>query len=187
MQEGIIMYKATMRSAWAEINLINLEHNLRSIAAKVGFDKEIIAVVKADAYGHGSVKVAQTLHDNGVRTFAVSSIEEALTLREGGINCAEITFRTACAKEAIKIATQTFPDMNVGAGTVINAKQAQSAVEAGAKFIVSPGLSENVAKICRNNGIPYFPGCVTPTEIMRAIALGIGVVKLFPADVSMAD
>ena len=79
------MYKATMRSAWAEINLINLEHNLRSIAAKVGFDKEIIAVVKADAYGHGSVKVAQTLHDNGVRTFAVSSIEEALTLREGGI------------------------------------------------------------------------------------------------------
>lgn len=79
------MYKATMRSAWAEINLINLEHNLRSIAAKVGLDKEIIAVVKADAYGHGSVKVAQTLHDNGVRTFAVSSIEEALTLREGGI------------------------------------------------------------------------------------------------------
>lgn len=85
MREGKTMYKATMRSAWAEINLINLEHNLRSIAAKVGLDKEIIAVVKADAYGHGSVKVAQTLHDNGVRTFAVSSIEEALTLREGGI------------------------------------------------------------------------------------------------------
>ena len=79
------MYKATMRSAWAEINLINLEHNLRSIAAKVGFDKEIIAVVKADAYGHGSVRVAKTLRDNGVKTFAVSSIEEALTLREGGI------------------------------------------------------------------------------------------------------
>ena len=70
------MYKATMRSAWAEINLINLEHNLRSIRAKVGFDKEIIAVVKADAYGHGSVKVAKTLKENGVTTFAVSSIED---------------------------------------------------------------------------------------------------------------
>ncbi len=77
--------------------------------------------------------------------------------------------------------------MNVGAGTVVNDQQCVDAIDAGAKFIVSPGLSENVAKICRNNGIPYFPGCVTPTEIMRAIALGIGVVKLFPADVSMAD
>ncbi len=86
------MYKATMRSAWAEINLINLEHNLRSIRAKVGFDKEIIAVVKADAYGHGSVKVAKTLKENGVTTFAVSSIEEALTLREGGIKDTIVLF-----------------------------------------------------------------------------------------------
>ena len=86
------MYKATMRSAWAEINLINLEHNLRSIRAKVGFDKEIIAVVKADAYGHGSVKVAKTLKENGVTTFAVSSIEEAMTLREGGIKDTIVLF-----------------------------------------------------------------------------------------------
>lgn len=104
-------------------------------------------------------------------------------LREGGINCAEITFRTACAKEAIKIATQTFPDMNVGAGTVINAKQAQSAVEAGAKFIVSPGFSDEVACFCIDNGIDYYPGCVTPTEIMRALSYGLSVVKFFPAGV----
>ncbi len=104
-------------------------------------------------------------------------------LIDGGINCAEITFRTACAKDAIKLAAETFPTMNVGAGTVINGKQCKEALKAGAKFIVSPGLSVEVAKICKKAGIPYFPGCVTPTEIMQAIALGIDVVKFFPANV----
>lgn len=87
------MYKATLRSAWAEINLINLEHNLKSIIARVGSDKKIVAVVKADAYGHGAVKVAQTLrdHDN-IRCFAVSSLEEAITLRDGGIEDEIILF-----------------------------------------------------------------------------------------------
>ena len=104
-------------------------------------------------------------------------------LRASGINNAEITFRTACAKEAIALASKEFPDMLVGAGTVINAKQCNEALEAGAKFIVSPGLSVEVAKLCKKKNIPYYPGCVTPTEIMQALELGITVVKFFPANV----
>ena len=104
-------------------------------------------------------------------------------LKDGGINCAEITFRTACAAEAIAIGVKEFPDMNIGAGTVINLEQAQKAVDSGAKFLVSPGLSEEVAKFASKKNIPYFPGCVTPTEIMQALKLGISVVKFFPANV----
>ncbi len=104
-------------------------------------------------------------------------------LRNSGIMCAEITFRTACAAEAIAYAAANYPDMNVGAGTVINAEQCEKALAAGAKFIVSPGLSVPVAKICNERNIPYYPGCVTPTEIMQALELGITVVKFFPANV----
>ena len=106
-----------------------------------------------------------------------------LALKANNINCAEITFRTACAAEAIKIACEKYPDMNIGAGTVINAEQCEKALEAGAKFIVSPGLSVAVAKICKLRGVPYYPGCVTPTEIMAALDLGINIVKFFPANV----
>lgn len=111
------------------------------------------------------------------------TIQVLSKLREGGINCAEITFRTACAKEAIAIGTKAFEDMNIGAGTVINAEQAKSAVQAGAKFIVSPGFSDEVARYCTDENIPYYPGCVTPTEIMRALSYGLNVVKFFPAGV----
>lgn len=111
------------------------------------------------------------------------TIEILSKLREGGINCAEITFRTACAKDAIAIGTKAFEDMNIGAGTVINAEQAKSAVQAGAKFIVSPGFSDEVARYCTDEKIPYYPGCVTPTEIMRALSYGLNVVKFFPAGV----
>ena len=111
------------------------------------------------------------------------TIEILSKLREGGINCAEITFRTACAKEAIAIGTKAFEEMNIGAGTVINAEQAKSAVQAGAKFIVSPGFSDEVARYCTDEKIPYYPGCVTPTEIMRALSYGLNVVKFFPAGV----
>ena len=104
-------------------------------------------------------------------------------LKDGGINCAEITFRTACAADAIKLGVETFPDMNVGAGTVINLEQAEKAVAYGAKFLVSPGLSEEVAIFAKSKNIPYYPGCVTPTEIMQAISLGITTVKFFPANV----
>ncbi len=104
-------------------------------------------------------------------------------LSAGGIKIAEITFRTACAKQAIERASKNFPDMLIGAGTVINLAQCKSAVEAGAKFIVSPGLSEEVAIECKKLNIPYYPGCVTPTEIMKAISLGLDVVKFFPANI----
>ena len=114
----------------------------------------------------------------------INDTEKTLSaLRAGGINCAEITFRTACAEEAIKLGVKLFPDMNIGAGTVINEEQAIRAVNAGAKFIVSPGLSEKVAVYVRKQGIPYYPGCVTPTEIMQALELGITTVKFFPANV----
>ena len=114
----------------------------------------------------------------------INETEKTLSaLRAGGINCAEITFRTACAEEAIKLGTKLFPDMNIGAGTVINEEQANRAVNAGAKFIVSPGFSEKVALYVRKQGIPYYPGCVTPTEIMQALELGITTVKFFPASV----
>lgn len=104
-------------------------------------------------------------------------------LKNNGINCAEITFRTACAAEAIEYACKNYPDMSIGAGTVINAEQCEAALKAGAQFIVSPGLSVDVAKICIKNNIPYYPGCVTPTEIMQALDLGITTVKFFPANV----
>ena len=104
-------------------------------------------------------------------------------LKNSDINCAEITFRTACAKDAIEYACKNYPDMNIGAGTVINAKQCRDALKAGAKFIVSPGLSPAVAKVCKKAGVPYYPGCVTPTEIMAALDLGITIVKFFPANI----
>ena len=114
----------------------------------------------------------------------LSETDKILTaLKNYGINCAEITFRTACAKDAIAYACKEYPDMNIGAGTVINAEQCQQALNAGAKFIVSPGLSVTVAKLCQEQGVPYYPGCVTPTEIMQALELGITVVKFFPANV----
>ena len=114
----------------------------------------------------------------------LSETDKILTaLRNSGIHCAEITFRTACAAEAIAYACKHYPDMSIGAGTVINAAQCRQALEAGAQFIVSPGLSVAVAEVCKEKSIPYYPGCVTPTEIMMALELGITTVKFFPANV----
>ncbi len=114
----------------------------------------------------------------------LSETDKILTaLKQNGINCAEITFRTACAAEAIAYASKNYPDMLIGAGTVINADQCRQALNAGAKFIVSPGLSVAVANVCKENNIPYYPGCVTPTEIMQALELGITTVKFFPANI----
>ncbi|MBQ8394571.1 MAG: bifunctional 4-hydroxy-2-oxoglutarate aldolase/2-dehydro-3-deoxy-phosphogluconate aldolase [Clostridia bacterium] len=114
----------------------------------------------------------------------LSETDKILTaLKNNGINTAEITFRTACAAEAIEYACKNYPEMSIGAGTVINAEQCEAALKAGAQFIVSPGLSPAVAKICNERNIPYYPGCVTPTEIMAALELGITTVKFFPANV----
>lgn len=125
--------------------------------------------------------------DKYIPVVVIKELEETekimSALKNSGIMCAEITFRTACAKEAIALASKMYPDMNVGAGTVINKKQCLEAIDAGAKFIVSPGLSIEVAHVCKENNVPYYPGCVTPTEIMQALDLGINIVKFFPANV----
>lgn len=114
----------------------------------------------------------------------MSETDTILTaLKNNNINCAEITFRTACAAEAIAYAVKNYPDMEIGAGTVINKEQCEAALAAGATFIVSPGLSPEVAKICVERNVPYYPGCVTPTEIMAALEFGITTVKFFPANV----
>ncbi len=114
----------------------------------------------------------------------LSETDRILTaLQKNGIHTAEITFRTACAAEAIAYACRHYPAMAIGAGTVINADQCRAALDAGAQFIVSPGLSVAVAEICKAKDIPYYPGCVTPTEIMQALDLGITTVKFFPANI----
>ena len=100
-------------------------------------------------------------------------------LCDGGLPVAEITFRTACAADAIALACEKFPEMLVGAGTVINAEQANRAIDCGAKFIVGPGFAAEVAVVCRDRGVLYLPGCVTPTEIITAISYGLEIVKFF--------
>ena len=102
-------------------------------------------------------------------------------LVNGGLPVAEVCFRTDAAKESIEILTKKYPDALIGAGTVINAKQCEEAIQAGAKFIVSPGLSANVNEVCVKHGVPYLPGVCTPTEVMAALELGITTLKFFPA------
>ena len=114
---------------------------------------------------------------------AADAVPTANAMVAGGIDVMEITFRTACAAEAIEYASKNYPDMEIGAGTVINADQCEAALKAGATFIVSPGFSPAVAQICKDRNIPYYPGCVTPTEIMAALEFGITTVKFFPANV----
>ena len=104
-------------------------------------------------------------------------------LCEGGLRIAEITFRTDYAEEGIAYAARHFPALCVGAGTVIDIKQCRRAIDAGAKFIVSPGIGEEMAAECRERGVPYLPGCVTPAEIMRALSLDITTAKFFPANI----
>lgn len=101
-------------------------------------------------------------------------------MSDGGMKIAEITFRTSVAPDALRIAVNEFPNMLIGAGTVINKTQAETAVDIGAKFIVSPGFSEEIADFCTQKGLPYFGGCVTPTEIMTAVSHGCDVIKFFP-------
>ena len=119
-----------------------------------------------------------------VPVVVIKNIEDTVptlkALCDGGLPVAEITFRTACAADAIRLACKEFPDMLIGAGTVINAEQANAAIDCGAKFIVGPGFAASVAEVCRDRGVTYLPGCVTPTEIITAISYGIDVVKFFP-------
>ena len=106
----------------------------------------------------------------------------AEALCKGGLACAEVTFRTDAAEESIRIMSEKFPEMLVGAGTVLTTEQADRAVKAGAKFIVSPGLNPEVVKWCQAHEVPVIPGIVTPTEMEQAIGLGLTMVKFFPAE-----
>ena len=105
----------------------------------------------------------------------------AKALRDGGINCAEVTFRAKGADEVISRMVKAYPDMMVGAGTVLTCEQADAAYAAGAKFCVAPGFNPKVAKHCLDKGRPFAPGLSSGSEIEQAIELGFDFVKFFPA------
>jgi 2-dehydro-3-deoxyphosphogluconate aldolase/(4S)-4-hydroxy-2-oxoglutarate aldolase len=116
----------------------------------------------------------------------IERAEDAVKLGEallaGGLPCAEITFRTAAAEEAIRHISSSLPEIVLGAGTVRSVDQAGRAVSAGAKFIVSPGFNEKVVDWCLNNGVAVTPGVATPTEIDMATEMGLNILKFFPAE-----
>ncbi|MBK8905810.1 MAG: bifunctional 4-hydroxy-2-oxoglutarate aldolase/2-dehydro-3-deoxy-phosphogluconate aldolase [Anaerolineaceae bacterium] len=121
-----------------------------------------------------------------IPVIALDRAETAVPLGEallaGGLPCAEITFRTAAAAEAIEKMRTAFPEMLVGAGTVLTAEQAQKAQEAGANFIVTPGFDAAVVDWCLARSVPITPGVITPTDINQALAKGLDVLKFFPAE-----
>ena len=106
----------------------------------------------------------------------------AEALIKGGLPCAEVTFRTDAAEESIRSISKKFPDMFVGAGTVLTTEQVDRAIGAGAKFIVSPGLNPKVVEYCIKKGYPITPGIMTPTELEVALGFDLDVVKFFPAE-----
>ena len=134
-----------------------------------------MADVKELIYKYGLVPVV-----------TVDKKEHALPLAKaligGELEIAEITFRTECAAEAMAAITAEYPDMLVGAGTILTTEQAQKAIDAGAKFIVTPGFDENLVKFCQDKGILIIPGCATPGDVQKAVACGLDVVKFFPAE-----
>ena len=106
----------------------------------------------------------------------------AKALCEGGLKCAEVTFRTDAAEESIRIMSSEYPDMMVGAGTVLTTEQVDRAVKAGAKFIVSPGFDPEIVDYCIKKDIPVVPGCMTPSEVAQGVKRGLEVLKFFPAE-----
>jgi 2-dehydro-3-deoxyphosphogluconate aldolase/(4S)-4-hydroxy-2-oxoglutarate aldolase len=115
---------------------------------------------------------------------AETAVPLGQALLEGGLPCAEITFRTAAAADAIHKMSATLPDILVGAGTVLTVEQADQAAVAGAKFIVTPGFDAEVVDWCLANDLPITPGVMTPTDINQAIAKGLNILKFFPAEVA---
>ncbi len=133
------------------------------------------------------VNVPARLRQLGViPVVSLERVESAIPLAEallsGGLPCAEITFRTAAAEAAIRAVSKAFPEILLGAGTVLTEAQIERAVAAGAKFIVSPGFSASVVNFCQERHIPVFPGVCTPTDIQLALEAGLSMLKFFPAD-----
>ena len=133
------------------------------------------------------MNVAETIQKMGVVPVVVLNDAKdaaplAKALVEGGLPCAEVTFRTDAAEESIRIMASEFPEMFVGAGTVLTIDQVDRAVAAGAKFIVSPGFDPEIVDYCLEKDIPVFPGCITPSEVAQAVKRGLKIVKFFPAE-----
>lgn len=131
--------------------------------------------------------IEEQFHEYGVVPVVVledakDAIPLADALTEGGLPCAEVTFRTEAAEESIRLMSEKYPEMLVGAGTVLTIEQVDRAVGAGAKFIVSPGFDPEIVDYCLEKKIPVFPGCITPSEVAQAVKRGLKVVKFFPAE-----
>jgi len=113
---------------------------------------------------------------------ADTAVPLARALVDAGLPCAEITFRTAAAADAIAAIAAAVPELHLGAGTVLTVAQAETALAAGARFLVAPNLDLDVVAFARERGAPILPGVCTPTEIGLALSLGLSIVKLFPAE-----
>lgn len=132
-------------------------------------------------------EVLQKIGQTGIIPVVVlNKVSDAVPLAQslinGGLPCAEVTFRTDAAQESISAISKAFPQMFVGAGTVLTTEQVDRAVESGAKFIVSPGFNPKVVEYCIKKGYPITPGIMTPTELEMALDFGLDVVKFFPAE-----
>ena len=133
--------------------------------------------------------IAEQFYEYGVVPVVVleeakDALPLAKALVEGGLPCAEVTFRTEAAEESIRLMSEKYPEMLVGAGTVLTTKQVDRAAAAGAKFIVSPGFDPEIVDYCLEKKIPVFPGCITPSEVAQAVKRGLEVVKFFPAELA---
>ncbi|KFI13001.1 bifunctional 4-hydroxy-2-oxoglutarate aldolase/2-dehydro-3-deoxy-phosphogluconate aldolase [Vibrio coralliilyticus] len=118
----------------------------------------------------------------------INSVEQAIPLAkvlvENGLPVAEVTFRTEAAAEAIKAMREAYPEMCIGAGTVLNAEQIEQAQQAGAEFVVAPGLNPNTVRRCQEVGMPIVPGVNSPSQVEQALELGLNFLKFFPAEAS---
>ena len=131
--------------------------------------------------------IAEQFYEYGVVPVVVleeakDALPLAKALVEGGLPCAEVTFRTEAAEESIRLMSEKYPEMLVGAGTVLTTKQVDRAAAAGAKFIVSPGFDPEIVDYCIEKKIPVLPGCITPSEVAQGVKRGLKVLKFFPAE-----
>lgn len=140
----------------------------------LGRKRDSMKTIEEQFYEYGVVPVV-VLED------VKNALPLAEALTQGGLLCAEVTFRTKAAEESIRLMAKEYPDMLVGAGTVLTIEQVERAREAGAKFIVSPGFDPEIVDYCLEKRVPVFPGCITPSEVAQAAKRGMKVVKFFPA------
>lgn len=171
-----------MRGFLYEISLVSKTHENLHLVHNIY--KKMYAENKMEA---NAMSVSEIIQKIGIVPIVVihdtkDAAPLAKALMDGGLPCAEVTFRTEAAEESIRIMTTEYPDMLVGAGTVLTKDQVDRAVKAGAKFIVCPGFDPEVVDYCLLKKISVYPGCVTPSDVAQAVKRGIKVVKFFPAE-----